>query len=314
MKIAGLAPFANCPANSAGWTSAISAAAATRTIAASTPASRVSFSFFTPVKFPPISRPCSVHALIVVRMHRQFGIFSLACAGTLSGRGPPGHRDPQGSIHARPPALALRGKSRPMGLRHTLRGPLRRRQPAANHPRPRLPGRRQPCRNRPRPRQSHSPVITPLDRMPAVTNYFVGSRDAVAYRHRQLRPRQLSRACTPASTWSITATRTSSSTISSSLPAPIPMPSASISTATSRSASPPPATSPCDPASTEIVQKAPVIYQDGRQIKGHYTLLAGNQVGFRAGALRPQPQAGHRSRSWSIAPTWGVPAPTASPP
>ena len=36
-----------------------------------------------------------------------------------------------------------------------------------------------------------------------------------------------------------------------------------------------------DSNGTQILQKAPVIYQDNRRIKGRYTLLAHNQVGFR---------------------------------
>ena len=36
-----------------------------------------------------------------------------------------------------------------------------------------------------------------------------------------------------------------------------------------------------DSDGTQVLQKAPVIYQDNRPIKGRYTLLAGNQVGFR---------------------------------
>jgi hypothetical protein len=36
-----------------------------------------------------------------------------------------------------------------------------------------------------------------------------------------------------------------------------------------------------DSNGTQVLQKAPVIYQDNRRIKGRYTLLAHNQVGFR---------------------------------
>jgi hypothetical protein len=62
----------------------------------------------------------------------------------------------------------------------------------------------------------------------------------------------------------------------------------------------------------QILQKAPVIYQDNRPIKGRYTLLARNQVGFRIDRY-------DRSRALVIDPIllyctyMAVRAPTASP-
>ncbi len=125
-----------------------------------------------------------------------------------------------------------------------------------------------------------SPVITPLDQMPAVTNYLIGSRDQwhtgianyarVSYRN--IYPgidvvyygnqNQLEYDF-------VLAPGANPDAIRLKFHGDVKVSLTAAGDLELRS------------PDAEILQKAPVIYQDGRQIKGRYTLLANNQVGFR---------------------------------
>ncbi|MCX6627301.1 MAG: SBBP repeat-containing protein, partial [Candidatus Solibacter sp.] len=154
-----------------------------------------------------------------------------------------------------------------MGPRRTLHRALRRRQPPVDRARPGVPG-------------GASPVIEPLNQLPAVTNYLVGSRSQwhtgianyARVRYQSVYPgidvvyygnqNQLEYDFVLAPGANPDAIRLNfRGDVQVSL-----TPNGDLALRSN---------------GAQVLQKAPVIYQDNRPIKGRYTLLARNQVGFR---------------------------------
>jgi hypothetical protein len=212
-------------------------------------------------------------------MHRKFGLFSLVCcAATLCAAAPtePAVPQAQSTLARLPlrfeenrgqwdPAVRFAARSGGATLQLTSRGPAF--QVGASHVEIGLV------------HGNSSPEISPLDKMPAVTNYLIGARDQwhtgignyarVSYRN--VYPgidvvyygnqNQLEYDFVLAPGANPDAIRLKfNGDVKVSL-----TPAGDLALRSS---------------DAEILQKAPVIYQDGRQIKGRYTLVANNQVGF----------------------------------
>jgi hypothetical protein len=212
-------------------------------------------------------------------MHRLFGISLLVCAGTLFAAAPPEPAIPQArAAMARLPlrfeenrgqwdaSVRFTARSAGANLQLTARGPAflvgaNRVEISLVH-------------------ASASPVIQPLDRMPATTNYMVGARsqwhtgianysrvryqsvypgiDVVYYGNQN----QLEYDFVLAPGANPDAIRLHfGGDVQVSL-----TPDGDLALRSD---------------GAQVLQKAPVIYQDNRPIRGHYTLLARNQVGFR---------------------------------
>ncbi|MEO8597243.1 MAG: SBBP repeat-containing protein [Candidatus Solibacter sp.] len=212
-------------------------------------------------------------------MHRKLGIFSLVCAGTVLAAATPDPALPQGqaALGRLPlrfeenrgqwdPGIHYVARSAGASLQLTSRGPAF------------LVGNSRVALS-----LVHGaavPVITAEEKMPAVTNYFVGARDQwhtgianyARVRYQSVYPgvdvvyygnqNQLEYDFVLAPGANPDAIR-----LNFGGDVKVSLTPAGDLTLTSESG--------------EITQKAPVIYQDGRRIKGGYTMLARNQVGFR---------------------------------
>ena len=212
-------------------------------------------------------------------MHRQFGLLLFVCAGALLAAAPPEPVNPQAkAAMARLPlrfeenrgqwdaSVRFAARSAGANLQLTTRGPAflvgaNRVEISLVHASP-------------------SPVIQPLDRMPATTNYMVGARsqwhtgianysrvryqsvypgiDVVYYGNQN----QLEYDFVLAPGANPDAIRLHfGGDVQVSL-----TPDGDLALRSD---------------GAQVLQKAPVIYQDNRPIRGRYTLLARNQVGFR---------------------------------
>jgi Beta-propeller repeat len=217
-------------------------------------------------------------------MHRLFGFALLACVGSLSAAAPPEPGIPQAAAAmARlplrfeenrgqwDPAVRFTARSAGANLQLTAHGPVFRVGPSrveiglvhANA----------------------SPVIEPLDRLPADTNYLVGSRNQwhagianyarvryqsvypgidVVYYGNQNRLEYDFVLAPGANPDAIRLNFHGDVQVSLTPGGDLTL----------------------DSHGAQVLQKAPVIYQDNRRIKGRYTLLAHNQVGFRLDRYR----------------------------
>jgi Beta-propeller repeat len=212
-------------------------------------------------------------------MHRLFGFALFACAGSLFAAAPPEPGIPQAkaAMSRLPlrfeenrgqwdPAVRFTARSAGANLQLTAHGPVflvgpSRVEIGLAHASP-------------------SPVIEPLDRLPAATNYLVGARDQwhpgvanyARVRYQSVYPgidvvyygnqNQLEYDFVLAPGANPDAIRLNfHGDVQVSL-----TPGGDLAL-TSHGA--------------QVLQKAPVIYQDSRRIQGRYTLLARNQVGFR---------------------------------
>jgi hypothetical protein len=214
-------------------------------------------------------------------MHRQFGLLLFVCAGTLFAAAPPEPALPQAeAAMARLPlrfeenrgqwdaSVRFTARSAGPNLQLTARGPV---FPVGTSPVEISLVHANP-----------SPVIEPLDRMPVATNYMVGARsrwhsgvanysrvryhgvypgiDVVYYGNQN----QLEYDFVLAPGANPDAIRLNfRGDVHVSL-----TPGGDLA---------------LESGGAQVLQKAPVIYQDNRPIRGRYTLLAHNQVGFRLG-------------------------------
>src|ERR1019366_9255773 len=220
-----------------------------------------------------------VHVLIVVRMHRLCGLLTFLCAGTLFAAAPPEPALPQAkAAMARLPlrfeenrgqwdaSVRFTARSNGANLQLTAHGPAflvgsSRVEIGLVHASP-------------------SPVIQPLDPLPATTNYMVGARSQwhtgianyARVRYQSVYPgidvvyygnqNQLEYDFVLAPGANPDAIRVNfRGDVQVSL-----TPDGDLA---------------LDSGGAQVLQKAPIIYQDNRPIKGRYTLLAHNQAGFR---------------------------------
>src|ERR1019366_6922253 len=220
-----------------------------------------------------------VHVLIVVRMHRLCGLLTFLCAGTLFAAAPPEPALPQAkAAMARLPlrfeenrgqwdaSVRFTARSNGANLQLTAHGPAflvgsSRVEIGLVHASP-------------------SPVIQPLDPLPATTNYMVGARSQwhtgianyARVRYQSVYPgidvvyygnqNQLEYDFVLAPGANPDAIRVNfRGDVQVSL-----TPDGDLA---------------LDSGGAQVLQKAPIIYQDNRPIKGRYTLFAHNQAGFR---------------------------------
>ena len=212
-------------------------------------------------------------------MHRQFGLLLFVCAGALLAAAPPEPVNPQAkAAMARLPlrfeenrgqwdaSVRFAARSAGANLQLTTRGPAflvgaNRVEISLVHASP-------------------SPVIQPLDRMPATTNYMVGARsqwhtgianysrvryqsvypgiDVVYYGNQNQLEYDF-----------VLAPGANPDAIRLHFDGDVQVSLTPDGDLALRS------------DGAQVLQKAPVIYQDNRPIRGRYTLLARNQVGFR---------------------------------
>ena len=214
-------------------------------------------------------------------MHRLFGLLSFVCAGTLFAATPPEPAIPQAkAAMARLPLRFEENRGqRDASVRFTARSAGATLQLTAHGPAFLVgPSRVEIGLVH----ASPSPVIQPLDQLPATTNYMVGARSQwhtgianyARVRYQSVYPgidvvyygnqNQLEYDFVLAPGANPDAIRLDfHGDVQVSL-----TPGGDLA---------------LDSGGAQVLQKAPVIYQDNRPIKGRYTLLARNQVGFRLG-------------------------------